>query len=77
MIEIDFLSHTRMYILQMYEYFRFPTYIKLIFFRRNRGLIYCMLGLMMLIVAIGVTAGTAVQSSDKPALYVLYIGKAR
>ena len=55
----------------------FPNYIKLMFFRRNRGLIYCMLGLMMLIVAIGVTAGTAVQASDKPALYVLYIGKAR
>jgi hypothetical protein len=35
-----------------------------------------MLGLMMLIVAIGVTAGTATQASTKPALYVLYLGKA-
>jgi len=43
-------------------------------FRRNRGLIYCMLGLMMLIVAIGVTAGTATQANTRPALYVLYIG---
>merc|ERR1712122_340459 len=34
-------------------------------FRRNRGLTYCMLGLMMLIVAIGVTAGTAAQASQK------------
>jgi len=43
-------------------------------FRRNRGLIYCMLGLMMLIVAIGVTAGTAAQASQKGGLYILYIG---
>ena len=43
--------------------------------RRNRGLIYCMLGLMMLIVAIGVTAGTAAQASQKGGLYILYIGK--
>jgi len=35
-----------------------------------------MLGLMMLIVAIGVTAGTATQANTRPALYVLYIGKA-
>jgi len=43
-------------------------------FRRNRGLIYCMLGFMMLIVAIGVTAGTAPQAASKGGLYVLYIG---
>jgi len=43
-------------------------------FRRNRGLIYCMLGFMMLIVAIGVTAGTASQVSQKGGLVVLYIG---
>ena len=34
-----------------------------------------MLGLMMLIVAIGVTAGTAAQASQKGGLYILYIGK--
>ena len=44
-------------------------------FRRNRGLIYCVLGLMMLIVAIGVTAGTADKASQKGGLYVLYLGK--
>ena len=36
-----------------------------------------MLGLMMLIVAIGVTAGTAAQASQKGGLYILYIGKMR
>ena len=34
-----------------------------------------MLGFMMLIVAIGVTAGTAPQAATKGGLYVLYIGK--
>ena len=36
-----------------------------------------MLGLMMLIVAIGVTAGTAAQASQKGGLYILYIGKTK
>ena len=38
-------------------------------------MIYCVLGLMMLIVAIGVTAGTADKASQKGGLYVLYLGK--
>jgi len=41
-------------------------------FRRNRGLLHCILGFMMLAVAIGVTAGT--MSSQRAGLYILYIG---
>ena len=36
---------------------------------------FSVLGFMMMIIAIGVTAGTAQYASDKAGLYVLYIGK--
>ena len=41
--------------------------------RRNRGVLHCVLGLMMLAVAIGVTVGTMPQK--KAGLYILYTGE--
>jgi len=41
-------------------------------FKRNRGVLHCVLGLMMLAVAIGVTVGTMPQK--KAGLYILYTG---
>ena len=41
--------------------------------RRNRGVLHCILGLMMLAVAIGVTIGT--MQSKRAGLYILYTGK--
>jgi len=41
-------------------------------FKRNRGVLHCILGLMMLAVAIGVTIGT--MQSKRPGLYILYTG---
>jgi len=43
-------------------------------FSRNRGLLFSLLGILTLVIAIGVTAGTASSASDKPGLYVVYIG---
>ena len=42
---------------------------------RNRGLLFSLLGILTLVIAIGVTAGTASSASDKPGLYVVYIGE--
>lgn len=41
-------------------------------FKRNRGVLHCILGLMMLAVAIGVTVGT--MGSKRAGLYILYTG---
>jgi len=41
-------------------------------FKRNRGVLHCILGLMMLAVAIGVTIGT--MQSKRAGLYILYCG---
>ena len=46
-----------------------------LFFSRNRGILFSVLGLLMMVIAIGVTAGTAGMASTKAGLYVLYIGK--
>lgn len=43
-------------------------------FSRNRGLLFSLLGILTMVIAIGVTAGTASSASDKPGLYVVYIG---
>lgn len=43
-------------------------------FSRNRGLLFSLLGSLMMIIAIGVTAGTASMAPDKAGLYVVYIG---
>ena len=45
------------------------------YFSRNRGLLFSCLGIVLLVIAIGVTAGTATSASDKPGLYVVYIGE--
>ena len=42
---------------------------------RNRGLLFSLLGILTLVIAIGVTAGTASSATDKPGLYVVYIGE--
>ena len=44
-------------------------------FSRNRGVIFCLLGLLLFAVAIGVTVGTAHVAAQKAGLYVLYVGK--
>ena len=46
-------------------------------FSRNRGLLFSVLGLLMMAIAIGVTAGTANMASEKAGLYVLYVGKCK
>ena len=46
-----------------------------LFSSRNRGILFSVLGLLMMVIAIGVTAGTAGMASTKAGLYVLYIGK--
>merc|ERR1712020_18975 len=43
-------------------------------FSRNRGLLFTLLGMLLLIIAIGVTAGTASKASEKGGLVVVYIG---
>lgn len=43
-------------------------------YSRNRGILFSVLGLLMMVIAIGVTAGTAGMASTKAGLYVLYIG---
>lgn len=43
-------------------------------FSRNRGLLFCFLGLLMFAIAVGVTCGTLNIAVQKAGLYVLYVG---
>ena len=49
--------------------------VAIILYSQKRSLVFLVFALICFVIAIGVTAGTASSASQKPGLYVLFVGK--